>query len=136
MFLEKRMTDSLANDWLVSGWSLAPALSEMSDEATFLEKRVARLLAGGWPLAPALSEVSDEAVFLEKRVARLLARGWSLAPASPVISGGAAFLEKRMAGSLAGGWLVSDWWCLTGGVWLVLSASCIFSNIFWGKFSF
>ena len=79
--------------------------------------------------------MSDEATFLEKRVARLLAGGWSLVPASPVVSGGAACLEKRMAGSLAGGWL-TGWWCLADGVWLVVSASCIFSNIFWGKFSF
>ena len=117
-------------------WGSGPVFPGATDETAFLEKRVAGLLARGWSLAPALSEVSDKTVFFEKRVARLLAGGWSLAPASPSVPNGAAFLEKRMAGSLAGGWLVSDWWCLADGVWLVVSASCIFSNIFWGKFSF
>ena len=46
------------------------------------------------------------------------------------------FLEKRMTGALAGGWLVSGWWRLAGRVWLVVSASSVFSNSFSGKFSF
>ena len=49
MFLEKRMTDSLAGDWLVAlaGWSVSSCFPIVPEEATFLEKRVARLLAGG-----------------------------------------------------------------------------------------
>ena len=61
----------------------------------------------GRSLATALSEVSDETTFLEKRVAKLLAGGWSLSPTSPGVTNGAAFLEKRVDGSLAGDWLVS-----------------------------
>ena len=116
------------------GWESAAVFSDAPGGTAFLEKRVAK--PGGWSLAPALSEVSDEETFLEKRVARLLAGGWSLDPAFSVISDGAVFLEKRMAGSLAGGGLVYDWWCLADGVWLVVSAGCIFSNNFWGIFSF
>ena len=65
-------------------------------ETAFLEKRVARLLAGGWSLDPAFSVGSGGTAFLEKRVARFISGGWSFDHAYSINSGGTVFLEKRM----------------------------------------
>jgi len=44
-------------------WGSGPVFPGAPGETAFLEKRVAWLLACGWSLTPALSEVSEKAKF-------------------------------------------------------------------------